>query len=69
MRKAAETRAEDPCWPPKRLSPGQKRNRERMAQVAAIYAIERNRRQPQDIVRELRPVQGRDTRGSRARSR
>ena len=56
-RKAAETRAEDPSWPPKRLSPGQKRNRKRMAQVAAIYAIERNPRQPQDIVRELRPVQ------------
>jgi hypothetical protein len=56
-RKAAEIRADDPCWPPKRLSPGQKRNRKRMAQVAAIYAIERNERQPQDIVRELRPVQ------------
>jgi hypothetical protein len=56
-RKAAEARAEDPRWPPKRLSPGQKRNRKRMAQVAAIYAIERNERQPQDIVRELRPVQ------------
>lgn len=56
-RKAAEARAEDPRWPPKRLSPGQKRNRKRMAQVAAIYGIERNERQPQDIVRELRPVQ------------
>lgn len=56
-RKAAEARAEDPRWPPKRLSPGQKRNRKRMAQVAAIYGVERNERQPKDIVRELRPVQ------------
>jgi hypothetical protein len=55
-RKAAEEQAEDPSWPPKRLSPGQKRNRKRMAQVAAIYAIERHVRQPSDIVRELRPV-------------
>jgi hypothetical protein len=56
-RKAAEKQAQDPRWPPKRLSRGQKRNRKRMAQVAAIYAIERNPRQPEDIVRELRPVQ------------
>jgi hypothetical protein len=56
-RRAAEEQADNPRWPPKRLSPGQKRNRKRMAQVAAIYAIERNVREPKDIVRELRPVQ------------
>jgi hypothetical protein len=56
-RKAAEKQAQDPQWPPKRLSRGQKRNRKRMAQVAALYAIERNPREPEDIVRELRPVQ------------
>ena len=56
-RMAAEKQAKDPRWPPKRLGTGQKRNRKRMAQVAAIYAIERNVRQPKDIVGELRPVQ------------
>lgn len=56
-RKAAERQEADPRWPPKRLSKGQKRNRKRMAQVAAVYEIAPFVREPADIVRELRPVQ------------
>jgi len=40
----------------KRLTKGEKRNRKRMAEVATVYAIEPYVREPQDIVRELRPV-------------
>src|SRR5262249_35302603 len=43
--------------PMKRLTRGEKRNRKRMAQVAAVYSLERFSRTPQDIVRELRPVE------------
>ena len=56
-RRAAEKQASDPRWPPKRMKRGQRRNRKRMAQVAAVYAIERFIRTPEDIVRELRPVE------------
>jgi hypothetical protein len=56
-RRAAEAQANEARWPPKRLKRGQKRNRKRMAEVAAVYAIERHVRVPEDIVRELRPVQ------------
>ena len=55
-RRAAEKQANDPRWPPKRLNRGEKRNRKRMAQVAAVYAIDPYVREPEDIVRELRPV-------------
>lgn len=56
-RRAAEARVRELQWPPKRLKRGQKRNRKRMAEVAAVYAIEPHVRVPEDIVRELRPVQ------------
>jgi hypothetical protein len=39
----------------KHLSPGEKRNRKRMAQVAAVYTITPFVRRPEDVVRELRP--------------
>ena len=64
-RRAADKQARDPAWPPKRLGKGQKRHRKRMAQVAAIYAIEPQVREPQDIVRDLRPVH--DTSPKKAR--
>lgn len=41
----------------KRLSKGEKRNRKRMALVASVYAIAANPRSPEDIIKELRPVQ------------
>jgi hypothetical protein len=41
----------------KRLSKGEKRNRKRMATVAACYTIEPNVRTPADILRELQAVQ------------
>jgi hypothetical protein len=56
-RRAAEAQASERRRPPKRLKRGQKRNRKRMAEVAAVYAIEPHVRVPEDIVRELRPVQ------------
>jgi hypothetical protein len=56
-RKAAEQQESEPRWPPKRLSKGQKRNRKRMAQVAAVYGIAPFPRTPQAILRELRPVE------------
>lgn len=56
-RKAAEKKESDPRWPRKRLSKGEKRNRKRMAQVAAVYSIAPFPRTPEDILRELRPVQ------------
>ena len=40
----------------KRLTKGEKRNRKRMAQVAAVYVVERYVRDAEDVVRELRPV-------------
>lgn len=55
-RKAAEQREREPRWPPKRLAKGEKRNRKRMAQVAAVYGIAPFPRGPQDILRDLRPV-------------
>lgn len=55
-RKAAERQKADPRWP-KRLSKGQKKNHKRMAQVAAVYEIAPFPRTPEDIIRELRPVQ------------
>ena len=56
-RRAAEKKESDPRWPKKRLSKGEKRNRKRMAQVAAVYSIKPFPRTPEDILRELRPVQ------------
>jgi hypothetical protein len=40
----------------KRLSKGEKKNRKRMATVAAVYTIEPHYRTPEDIVSELAPV-------------
>lgn len=56
-RKAAEKKESDPRWPRKRLSKGEKKNRKRMAEVAAVYDIAPFPREADDIVRELRPVQ------------
>jgi len=55
--KAAKQQESDPRWPPKRLAKGEKRNRKRMAEVAAVYGIAPFPREPQDILRDLRPVQ------------
>lgn len=41
----------------KRLSRGEKKNRKRMALVAAVYAIAPFVRKPEDIIRELRQVE------------
>lgn len=57
-RKAAEKKDGDPGWPRKRLARGEKRNRKRMAEVAAVYEIAPFPREAEDIVRDLRPVQG-----------
>ena len=40
----------------KRLSKGEKKNRKRMATVAAVYTVEPHYRTPEDIVSELGPV-------------
>jgi hypothetical protein len=66
-RRAAKKQQRHPDWSPKRLATGQKRNRKRMAQVAAVYAIEPYVREPEDIVRELRRIQ--DTTARRPRPR
>ena len=50
-RKAAE---EDRHKLSRRLSPGEKRNRKRMAQVAAVYTIAPFLRTPEDVVKEVR---------------
>ncbi len=55
-RREAEKQEADPRWPSKRLSKGQKKNRKRMAQVAAVYESERFVRTAEDILHELRPV-------------
>jgi hypothetical protein len=39
-----------------RLRGGEKKHRKRMAQVAAVYGVARFARAPEDIVRELRPL-------------
>lgn len=54
--RAANRRAADQRWPPKRLASGQKRSRKRMAEVAAVYAVAPHVREPADVLRELRPV-------------
>lgn len=40
----------------RRLTKGEKRNRKRMAEVATVYAIEPFVRDPEDVLRELRPA-------------
>jgi hypothetical protein len=40
----------------RRLSKGEKRNRKRMATVAAVWDVERHKREPDDIMNDLRPV-------------
>ena len=51
----------------KRLSPGEKKNRKRMATVAAVYSIEPMFRRPEDIVRELKRVESVDMKVKRPR--
>lgn len=55
-RKASQRQHQEQRWPPKRMPPGKKRTRKRMAMVAAVYAIARHPRTTADIVRELRPL-------------
>lgn len=52
-RKAAERKQHKPG---ERLGPGEKRNRKRMAMVAAVYTIEPWLRKPDDVIRVLGPV-------------
>ncbi len=40
-----------------RLTAGEKRNRKRMAQVAAIYTVERHAREPEDVLADLNGAQ------------
>ena len=49
----------------KRLTKGEKRNRKRMAEVAAVYLVEPFVRDAEDVVRELRPVHDVKTRRPR----
>ncbi len=58
-RKAAEKR---PRKLDKRLTKGEKRNRKRMATVAAVYTVAPNVRQPDDVMRVLAPRNERETR-------
>lgn len=54
-RKAAEQREHKLTT---RLSPGEKKNCKRMAEVAAVYSIQPHLRKPEDIISKLRPVGG-----------
>jgi len=56
-RKAAEKR---PRRLDKRLTRGEKRNRKRMATVAAVYTVAPNVRQPDDVMRVLAPSDQRE---------
>jgi hypothetical protein len=66
-KRAAERQAEEPKHWPARLGSGQKANRKRMAQVAAVYGIAPFVREPEDVLRELRPVQPVEPRRKRPR--
>lgn len=66
-RRAAKKQAADLRWPAKRLSRGQKRNRKRMAEVAAVYAVAPYVREPADITRKLRPAEDIERRAVRPR--
>lgn len=57
-KKAAEKRARRLD---KRLTRGEKRNRKRMATVAAVYTVEPFVRQPEDVIRLLAPRDERET--------
>jgi hypothetical protein len=66
-RKAAQRQHEEQRWPPKRLPPGTKRTRKRMAMVAAVYDVAPYPRTVEDVVREYRPL--RDVQERRRRPR
>ncbi len=66
-RKAAEAKAKRRDRPMKRLARGEKRNRKRMAEVAAVYAIAPFPRTTDDVVRELGPVRDLDAQRRRPR--
>jgi hypothetical protein len=55
-RRAAERAEEEPKHWPAKLGSGEKANRKRMAQVAAVYGIAPYVREPQDVLRDLRPL-------------
>ena len=52
-----------------RLSPGEKRNRKRMAEVAAIYTVPRFVREPHDVLADLDGTRDLDTRPERPKVR
>jgi len=63
----ATRKAAEQCSPKvqKRLSPGEKRNRKRMATVATVYTVAPFIREAQEVMRELRPLK--DTKVKRPR--
>lgn len=65
--RAAKLQAEEPKHWPAKLGSGEKTNRKRMAQVAAVYGIAPFVREPEDILRELRPLQSTEPRPKRPR--
>jgi hypothetical protein len=61
-RKASETREHKLTT---RLSKGEKRNAKRMAEVAAVYTIERHIREPEDVIADTRPIRTADNKRPR----
>jgi hypothetical protein len=53
----------------RRLSKGEKRDRKRMATVAAVYDLTPQARRPEDVLAELRPVRDASTPRPRARNK
>lgn len=66
-KRAAEREAGEPSHWPSRLGSGEKANRKRMAQVAAIYGVAPFIRKPEDVLRDLRPIHGEEPRPPRPR--
>ena len=66
QRAAKQQEGKPKHWPAK-LGSGEKANRKRMAQVAAVYGIVPFVRQPEDVLREFRPVQAVEPRQKRPR--
>ena len=54
-RKASAQERRDERWPPKRLAPGKKRTRKRMAMVAAVYGVAPYPRTPDEDQEFVQP--------------
>ncbi len=65
--RAAKQQEKKPKHWPAKLGTGEKANRKRMAQVAAVYGIAPFEREPEDVLRELRPLQAVEPRPKRPR--